>query len=222
MDVFVDDHQVDTGISGDHTVEDAVRYVQASVCAPGRIVVSLRCDGQSVPANGMAPALAKHSSTVDRLDVITGTRQALVVDAMNQAAAALENTEDQCRQVAELLVEGSTAEGIKILGQCLGVWQQVYSAVTQSLQMLELEPEELTVADEPLVDLICRPKDVLLQVKEALESQDHVLLADIMQYEFDSVIHQWRDVVGLLHDQAVALEERGTDCLAERDSAPPV
>ncbi|MHC4695504.1 MAG: hypothetical protein ACYTFA_02045 [Planctomycetota bacterium] len=202
MEVFVDDHQIESDFVADRTIEDALKYVQSSICSPGHIVVGLRCDGEDVAVNEMGPALAKPASTLDRLEVFTGTRQSLVIDAMIQAAATLEETEDACRRVADLLTEGNTADGIQTLGGCLGVWQQIHNAVSQSIHMLQLDPERITVNDEPLVTLISRPKDVLLQVKQALESQDHVLLADIMQYEFETVTQQWHDIVDLLRRQA--------------------
>ncbi len=205
MRISVDDHLLEADFADVGTVEDALRQVQSSVCAPGHIVVALRCDGENVPTNDMGPTLAKSASTLDLLEVFTGPRTTLVRDAMNEASAALARTEEGCQRVADLLTEGNTAEGIQTLGECLRVWQQIHDAVSQSIQMLEIDSTQVTVNDEPLATLVRRPKDVLLQVKQALESQDHVLLADIMQYEFETVTRQWHDIVNCLRQCAEAL-----------------
>ena len=66
----------------------------------------------------------------------------------------------------------------------------------------KLDVNAIAVNDEPLMDLISRPKDVLLQIKDALQSRDYVLLADILQYEFHEVTEQWQAVIGRLHELA--------------------
>ena len=208
MKISVDDQLLEGDFAEAGTIADALRHVQASACAPGHIVVALRCDGENVPTNDMGATLAKSTSTLDLLEVFTGTPITLVLDAMTQALAALVQTEEGCQRVADLLTEGNTAEGIKTLGECLRVWQQIHDAVSQALQMLEIDSTQVTVNDEPLASLIARPKDVLVQVKQALESQDHVLLADIMQYEFETVTRQWHDIVSCLLQRA---EELGRD-----------
>ena len=43
---------------------------------------------------------------------------------------------------------------------------------------------------------------VLLRVKEALQSQDHVLLSDTLKYEFSEVAQQWQDVIASIQERA--------------------
>ena len=65
--------------------------------------------------------------------------------------------------------------------------------------------QQLRIRDEPLVNIIGMPKDTLLQVKGALEAEDHVLLADILQYEFTDVTERWHALISMLRHEA---EER--------------
>jgi len=208
VEVFVDNLQIDYGFVGDLTLEAALRDVQSNVCAPGRLVVTVRCNGQDVPANEMSATLQKSASTFDRLEVFTSTPEGLVTEAMSQASAALQGTEDACRRIAELLTEGNAADAMQDLGECLGVWQKIHEAVRQSIHILEVDPESAMIEGEALTVLIARPKEVLLRVKQALESQDHVLLADVLQYEFEEVTRQWHNIIGMLLGRAEALAEQ--------------
>jgi len=195
MEVFVDDRRVDAGAIAVGTLEDALRQVQATFCTPDRLVIRLRCDGRDVLADAMSATLRREASSLRRLDVFTCSRGALVIDALTQASATLTDTEAECERAAELLTEGKTAEGIQSLGECLGVWQQIHQAVAQSIQILRLDMTQTRIHEETLADLISRPKEVLTQVKQALQVQDHVLLADILQYEFTDVSAQWHGVI---------------------------
>jgi hypothetical protein len=143
----------------------------------------------------MAEALQKPAPSFDRLDVFTSTRDGLVTDAMKQASASLEATEDVYDQVAELLIQGQISEAVRSLGECLKVWQQIHDAVAKSIQLLGLDPDSIRIRDGSLAEAIGKPKDVLVQVRDALQAQDHVLLADILQYEFADVTQTWHSIV---------------------------
>lgn len=206
MEVLVDDVPVDTVFGGTSTIEDALHHVQSHNCLPDRLVIGLRCDGQDVPVNAMADTMGKPVSSCELLEVFTGTKAELVRDAMAQASACLTETQEACQQVAELLTEGKTVEAAEALGGCLRVWQQIHDAVGKSIQMLQLDALQTTVNDDTLLAAISKPKEILLQVKEALQVRDHVLLADILQYEFPAVTAQWHDIIAKLRQEAEDLE----------------
>jgi hypothetical protein len=150
----------------------------------------------------MASTLSRPAGSFELLEVFTSTREDLVAEAMNQASASLEETESVTQNVAELLMEGKAGEGIERLGECLRIWQQIHDAVVKSLELLRLNPEQLTVRDEPLLTALERPKDVLLQIKAALQAQDHVLLADILQFEFAEVTDMWHTMIARIRQEA--------------------
>jgi hypothetical protein len=205
VEFFLDDDKIDAAFAGDRTVEEALRYVQSDLCPPGRMVVGLRCDGLDVHGDAMAATLGKPASSFQRLDVFTDTKGALVAEAMIQAAASLRQTETECGHVAELLIEGKTTQGIEALAFCVGAWQQIHEAVSKSIQMLGLDPEKTTINGQALLEAIAKPKEALLQVTNALQSQDHVLLADVLQYEFGDVTEQWYAIITDLRERAQEL-----------------
>ena len=210
MDLFVDDQKVDDDRMAGGTLAELLRDVQANCCPPPRILVGFRCDGEAVVEGAMASTLRRPAGSFELLEVFTGTREDLVADAMNQASASLEDTEGVTQNVAELLMEGKSGEGIERLGECLRVWQQIHDAVVKSLELLRLNPAQVIVRDEPLAAALEKPKDVLLQIKGALQDQDHVLLADILQYEFADVTDMWHTLIARIRQEADDLRA-GTD-----------
>jgi len=202
LDLFVDDEKVDDDRVVGGTLAETLRDVQANCCPPPRILVGFRCDGAEVAGAAMASTLSRPAGSFELLEVFTSTREDLVAEAMNQASASLEETESVTQNVAELLMEGKAVEGIERLGECLRIWQQIHDAVVKSLELLRLNPEQLTVRDEPLLTALERPKDVLLQIKAALQAQDHVLLADILQFEFAEVTDMWHTMIARIRQEA--------------------
>ena len=202
MDLFLDDKKVeDDGVVGG-TLEQTLREVQTNLCSPRRILVGFRCDGEEIVSTAIAAAMQRPVASFERLEAFTSTRGDLVADTMGQASSSLEETESTTQRVAELLMEGKTVEGIERLGECLHVWQQVHDSVAKSLELLRLDPQKATVRDQPLLAALERPKDVLLQIKGALQAQDHVLLADILQYEFAEVTDMWHTMIARIRQEA--------------------
>jgi len=202
LDLFLDDKKVEDNGVGGGTLEQTLREVQINLCPPRRILVGFRCDGEEIVSAAIVAAMQRPVASFERLEVFTSTREDLVADTMGQASSSLEETESTTQRVAELLMEGKTVEGIERLGECLRVWQQVHDAVAKSLELLRLDPQKTTVRDQPLLAALERPKDVLLQIKGALQAQDHVLLADILQYEFAEVTDMWHTMIARIRQEA--------------------
>ncbi len=208
MNVFLDEKLIDTAFAGDATTfEEMLLYIQSNLCAPGQMVVSVCCDGREVALDSMADMLRRRADSFERLHVITGTKDELVLDAMSQASTCLAETDAACRQAAELLKRGNTVEATETLGECLRIWQKIHEAIAKSIEMLGLDPDQTTVNEEPFVDVVRRPKDALLHVRDALRSQDFVLLADILEYEFGDVTDSWHAIIGRLRQEAQDAEK---------------
>lgn len=200
MELFVDNNLVEFPTDG--TVEEALQYVQEKICKGDQMVISVQCDGKDVPVATMGEVFAKPVTNYDRLDITTGTRAQLVIDAMEQALECLYNTEDACRESADLLTQGKSTEGASTFAECLRVWQQIHEAVSKSLALLNIDVDSMTINEKPLVEVIGKPKDVLFQVRDALQAQDHVMLADLLKYEFPEVTENWQQLINKLHQTA--------------------
>lgn len=208
MQVFVDDLLINENVMLGGTLGDALRHVQSTLSGPRKIVTSVLCDGEVVQAEEIATSLKQPLTDFDRVDVITSTREDLVIDVMNHASTSLEESETAAQTVAKLLTEGKSTAARESLSGCLQVWQQIHDAVAKSLSMLSVDPESITVRDESLIDALGRPRQVLLQVRDALVAGDEVLLADILQYEFSDVVQTWHAIIARLRRQAEEMREQ--------------
>jgi hypothetical protein len=204
--LFVDDRPVTNAPTKWSTIEDALRFAQSSACEPGRLVVRLKCDGSDVPEESLATTLRREAAACARLEIFTSTRRELIQDTMHQASVSLQDTEVACQRIAAMLTEGDTEEGMKNFRDCLSVWQQVHRAVSQAIQLLGMDAERVTLAEEPLAAILARPRDVLTQVRDALRVHDHVLLADLLQYEFSDVTNQWFALIARIREEAEGFE----------------
>lgn len=202
MEVLLDGTRIDDVSAQSETLRQTLLGIQSRHCRASQLVVGLTCDGEVVSGEQMEEALGKRASEFNRVDITTSTAESLVFDAMTQASISLEDTESAVQSVANQLTEGRTDEAIKALSECLQVWQQVHTAVAHSIQILNIDVTAMMIQDETLTAVIAMPKDVLTQIKDALQAQDHVLLADLLQYEFSTVTEKWHAIIARLRQEA--------------------
>lgn len=204
MELYIDGSRAAGDFTPEGTIEEVIREAQRLECGPERLVVSIRCDGEDVPAGEIAEALQRPADSVDRLDLMTSTKGLLVSEAMEYAVKSLDEAESALEQVASMFVEGRSPEAMQGLGECTRAWQQIHEAIVQSIELLHIEPDYTTVGEGTLSDAMKRPRQVLTQVRDALQAQDHVVLADILQYEFSDAIEDWHAVIARV--KAIAAE----------------
>lgn len=202
MEVYIDEKRVEGDVAVSGTIEETVRAIQRDLCAPGQMVVGLRCDGKVIEGNAMADTLAQPASSLTRLDVFTGTRGALASDALGQAAQVLDDTAQRCGEVAGMLTAGNSSEAIEVLSQCVSAWQQIHDAVVKTVEMLEIDTEQTVDGEDKIASVMESLRDVLIQIRQALQQNDHVLLADVIQYEFEDVADRWRKTITYIREVA--------------------
>lgn len=202
MDLYIDEKSASADFIAGKSLNDALRLVQSDYYSGDRLVVRIACNGCDVAADDMEQALRRPADSYDRLDVYTNTRGELVANVMTEASASLQETDRACREAGDLLSRGRTAEGIEALGECLAVWQQIHDAVGKSIQLLGIDTERVYIQDEPMSVVLGKPKDILTQVKQALEARDMILLADLLMYDLSEVTGQWLSIVRRLREEA--------------------
>lgn len=205
MNFFLDDRIIEPEAGEGATLEAVFRSIQGALDDANRIVVSFRCDGEEMVGPPMIAALRKPADSFLRIDAYTTTKPELVLETMTHADESLDEVEVDSEEVAKMLVQGRSADAIPKLGVCLKIWQQVHDALTKSLALLDLDPAQLDVRDQTFDAAMTRPRDVLLQIKNALLAQDYVLLADVLQFEFSEVTEIWHAMITRVREEA---EER--------------
>jgi len=212
MDFFLDDQIIAPDVGDGRKLEQVFRAVQRTLDASQRIVVRFRCDGEEMVGPAMIAALGQPADSFDRVEAYSAAKPDLVLDTMTHAGASLDEIESETQEVAQLLVQGRPTDAIPKLGACLTVWQQVHDALAKSLTLLELDPASTEIHDQTFDAAMSRPRDVLLQIKNALLARDHVLLADLLQYEFSEVTDLWHAMITRVREEA----EQRRDAVTQR------
>ncbi len=202
MEVFVDDQPHPIDVSASQTVGHVLDQILQQARAAGRAVLSIRIDGAEVDGEELERVLADKTDAYTRLDFVTGMAADLAVDALSRVQAMLMSLQPVGEQAVEKLNQGQTAEAMELLGHYFDGWRQAHQAISQSAQLLNVDLAAISVDGAPVNELFQQAVEQLGQLKDALESKDHVTVADILSYEFGETTERWIKLVEAVKNTA--------------------
>jgi hypothetical protein len=212
MQVLVDDREFVPCGAG-MTVRDLAHEVtdRASERDP-RMILEVRCDGNVVPQEGLEVILESPASQYQRIEFQTGPTRALVCTTINQAIANLEEAARSRGRIADLLEAGQTQPAMESLGALVGAWKQGQQALVICAEILRLELDTLRASGVSVGEVVEEFKKRLTELKQAMETGDVVLLADLLRYDLESPLSSW--IAILKHVRAQADAHAATDTRA--------
>ena len=191
MTMLLDEQEMQLGAGEAQTLGNAMTWVQARLRNTDKIVVKVEVAGQVLDG----PALdANHALQLEGREVAfsTASRVKLTHSMLGKLAALVDFLGQQHPHIAGLLEKGETAKAMELLGGALSAWGQIHEGFRSLTQLLQISLDELMVGERPASELIAEFKTQLEEVGAAIQKRDLVLLADILQYEMDRAVENWK------------------------------
>ncbi len=198
MEIFVDDQPLAGDLPEDATIRQALDLAVARAQADGRIIAEVRRDGVTLDTNDLDNALSQPARDCARLDFTTGSAADLTSQALMQAKGMLQELDDARNEAVDKLNQGQVSDAMAKLGPFFDSWRQAYEVVLQSAQLLRIDLTAETVEGTPVAEVLGEFAEQLRQLKEALEAQDHVTVADILTYEVDETNRRLTGLIDLV------------------------
>lgn len=190
MNILLDGKPI--GLSPDiATVGNALDAAKRHLSGTDLLVFGIRCDEADVSPEGVEDILIRPVNDFSMLEFVTGHPIDVVLTALRQTRMALSDSFTGVREAAEALSRGRISKAMSALVRCLAVWGQTHETVAQGGALCRLDFESLIIEGRPLLDWLHDLARQLRGLKSAIESRDHVLLGDILQYELDETLRGW-------------------------------
>lgn len=194
MQVFIDGQQYGQQLDVAATLESNIQSIRQQL-DQRRMIVEIVCDGIDLVGGDLQAGLAEPADKYKCIDIKTGTPEELVSVALMQGQEILSESGALRSTAVEKLSAGRVEEAMTCLGDCIAKWRSVHDALDKSIQLLDIDPATHMVGDRPMTELILDPQTLLEEIKSTLLAKDFVQLADILEYEFEAVIENWRSIL---------------------------
>ncbi len=176
-------------ISEHSTLADALKWAN-TVLPPGHVMVKMELGGQLLDGPFLSQALDRPLGEAT-LTLASADQKELSLNMLGKLAALIQWLAPQHKETAAMLERGETQKALARLGELLSAWQQIQAAYGNLAKMLGLSLTDLSVhalTGEAVLIEFCGQ---LAEIQTALQNNDLVLLADILQYEMDGAVANW-------------------------------
>lgn len=190
MIVTLDDQKLKTSLQNGTTLRALIDDVSGSI-AKERMVVAVQLNGEALLDDSLGDALAQPLREEDQVDFQTAEPPVLAAQALCDVADQLVKSGEDSGRIADLLHAGSTSEAVLAFGKALRVWATAQHTIAQCGMLLGTKLTEHQVDGRPLDAHLSELADKLRELRDALEAQDLVLLADMIQFELPDMSTQW-------------------------------
>ena len=193
--VYVDEQPFETKLESEGIIDDLVEEVRASLVGTDLLVMGIRADGLDIAGDDYGETLTKPLESFGRYDFTIADPQRVVCSALLECQDLLAAASTKRAEAVDLFTKGASNDGIRVLGDCCRNWHRVHQAICHAIGLLKIDPDSLMIAGKPVAAVMEEALSQLGQIREALVARDFVLISDVLQYEFDAIVANWRGAI---------------------------
>ncbi len=196
MAIVLDGRQIsDEGLTPGATVAHAADLAKAALHGSGRLILSVVCDGDEIDAQRLKDVLRSPYGQFAAIEFLSGAPHAAVRDALVQAQQIFAESFAQVREVSAALSSGDIPAAMQGLVHCVAAWSNMHEAVVQGGALVDVDFDRLVLGGRHVLDWLGDLNQRLRDMRDAIESRDHVMLGDILNYEIDETLRGWETML---------------------------
>jgi hypothetical protein len=177
---------------------DLLSSVDSNLEGSGLIVTDTRFDGVDEPTFRSAALMERRLEDFTEIAVETAEPMTLVNRSLDEASVALEALCEAARRVGASFRghdPGSANRDLTLLTEGLGMLLSTFGTLGH---VLDVDLENLSCDGQPFSNRVGAVSEALESLIAAHQTKDWVTVADVLEYDVEPGLHQWRLVVDAL------------------------
>lgn len=196
--IIVDGQKTDKSIAMFSNLEEILTNLMQEKTMEDRVITDVLVNNEIFSEIYPHQAEDLSSDSINSLEIrsVPSSQMALdIAGEMNKVASMMESGGTN---VARLFREGKDSDALELLQDLLDVVRDFLAMVG------DLRERYLGGADENFRSKTIELSDLLSEMSEILESEDWVLLSDLLEYEFAPQCVEWKSLSESLHKELIA------------------
>ncbi len=201
-------------LSGDSLPDGAnvghvLDYAKTRLTGSDQLILSIHCDGEEIDAARLKGVLASPVDQFQLIELLSGSPYQAVLEALGQTRMLLSETFATVKQISDALAAGDLHAAMTGLVECVGAWSNVHEAVVQGGALVGVDFDRLVVGGRHILDWLNELNGRLRDIRDAIQSRDHVMLGDILRYEIDETMQGWETMLDgfIAHVEKISLAQ---------------
>ncbi|HEB85170.1 MAG TPA: hypothetical protein ENI92_09250 [Bacteroidetes bacterium] len=201
LDVVVDGNVVQVPVEGEDTVGDIVGRI-ASNLDKRRRVVGVRVNGEDI--TGVAEHHLAKAENLQRMEVTTGLAGDLAVQTLESIEEFRKALVLELNSASEQYRLGNVTGSNDLFVRCLDGLQILLRTTHSVATLLEKKGDEISTGEMTLDSATDRLSQLLDELIDAQRNQDSILIADLIEYELQPLLEDWKRGIDSLKEIGAA------------------
>lgn len=200
--IIVDGCRSEQQLSNFANLEEVLANVMDDEKMDGRIVTDVFVNNECFSEIYPHQAEDMTCDAIDSVEVRSRPAAELAVDMSAELGKVARMLESGARNVARLFREAQDADALELLQDELDVTRDFMGMVSY------LRDHYLGGADPEFLARSEKLSDLISEMSEVMESEDWVLLADLLEFEFGPLCEEWRVAAETMHRQLAGMRQQ--------------
>lgn len=198
MTLTLDGQRIADALPSGPTLQAILDDVRTQPDMAGRLIISVRWNGQTLGDEELGTRLAEPITTTDQIDLETCDAAELVAQAFRGLAEEFATHAAELPTLAIQLSTGGLGDAMPGMSTFVQLWQMTQRVFTHCSALLNEDLAHWTVGGQAVQAALQGLVTQLNELRSALENGDAVALADLVQYEFPPVLTNWQELLNAI------------------------
>jgi hypothetical protein len=201
MEVLIDGKPIQEEPEGEN-LQEIMKHIMSNWVSPDRALRELKVNGDFYKEAEMGSAETIERGRVTKLEVETAEGRELALDFLSAADNYPPAIAGAVGEVAELFRVSDEREASERYINVLETLQLFLTMLEESRRMLNLDLHSIVYQGRTVADALTRLSEMIKDLLNAQESEDWVLLADLLEYDLKPELLGWQEIARLLGEKA--------------------
>jgi signal transduction histidine kinase len=198
--------EIQKQFDGCRNLQDVIARLEADFSTRGEVICEIRVNGLVLHESDESKYSQSQMEEISTLAIASERPDDLIRDALVSALDYLSRVRKACETVSELFRGTDIHKAQTRFAEVIDTCQWMVDTITSLRGAAEGTGNPITVKDR-WVDAENRFSEVVTDILGAYQKHDHVLTADLLEYELNNVLEYWTSV--LTSEAAARAGERG-------------
>lgn len=171
----------------------------------GEVICEIRANGMILNEADEAKFAETPLTEIHELVVKTNTVDQLLVDATSSTISYLNELNEVSLKASESFRNGDLGESMKLINSVINASQ----FVVEMLDQMKAINKQISSFEEEWVLTEHQFLNISREMLDAFEDENFVLLADLLEYEWTTIIGKWLSLLGRLDNPSIGAIRNG-------------